>query len=169
MQFVFGVMEEMVPQIRPTDIVYLSAGIDDPPEGWAKHFRSILNLGACERPKLVGFGFHGFEDDERELFEIPEVREWTRKLVDEDFGSLRALMDESRVNGRERPLAAQALGRCKLLALAGYGKHEWHSADKGQGYSVTLTLKGNALLTAMARDDCMEMVALAQSSRMAKA
>lgn len=160
MQLMIAEFEAMIGKMRSTDIVFVSVGIDDSPEGWAKNLQRVLALPTDKRPALLALGFHGYEEDERELFEIDEVRDWARRLVEHDVDCVRALMDEERTAQRGQAFAAiagQAYGRAKLLGLVGHAEYIWKApGSRAMGYSLVMTESGNKLLSNMERLDALD-------------
>ena len=154
MELILEVFKDMIDQLRPSDMVIMSAGVEDPPEGWAKNFKAILDLGVLEQPRLVGLTFHGLENDEREVFEILEYREWAKKLLDSDTDSLRVLFDETWPG--TPPAMKSAFGRAKIVALAGLGEHEWKTDNRMDGYKVELKRIGCELMAHYSMNDYME-------------
>jgi hypothetical protein len=158
----FGQVEDMLDECRPNDIVCLSASVDDPPDGWSKHFCKILEMVPSMRPSVVVLTFHGYDHDPREIFEIPECREWARKLIEHDRNSIRALMDENVIRKRMGPMgeaiATGAYGRAKLLGLAGYHAEYIWKENKSEGYYLKLNETGSRILKAMLREDMLDLL-----------
>ena len=142
-QILVDAFDSLIADVESNDVVFISVGINDPVEEWAKKFRYILDLPLDRRPCIFALGFHGFEEDDRELFEIDEVRNWAKKFVDHDLGAVRALVDEMHTVQRfgrfGYQTVAQAIGRAKLLALAGQGDHIWkNETSRADGYAIAM-------------------------------
>lgn len=111
----------------------------------AAQLQRVLDLPPGRRPMVV-MSFNGFDEDPREVDEIPEVRAWCRRFLESPAAStLVALADETEPpdDPMLREALVHAVGRCKFVILAGYGHRE--------GQYVRLSPDGQALVVALSQ------------------
>lgn len=95
----------------------------------------------------------GYDNDPRELFEIPEIKVWASEYVAKHSDTLGFLVDE---RGCQNPkvtpalyhLADGGIGRAKMCVLAGHGHMESGGREDG-GYWLTLDTVGHAILASL--------------------
>ena len=164
---VFAEANKMLAEVTSKDVVIFNATVRESPAGWARLFRRILEKPPEERPRFVALTVSGYDEDSRELFEIPECRVWARLVVNADIGAVRALFNEAggpeaggpEPGTAEASLAEHAYGRCKLIGLAGYGEFEWNSSNRDEGYILKMSTEGRGLLSTLWHGDLAESIA----------
>jgi hypothetical protein len=61
------------------DLAFYAASLDETPEQAVK---AIALAASASRRPYVCMGIHGYDDDPRELYDIPEVRAWCKRFVE---------------------------------------------------------------------------------------